>query len=156
HRLLGDAVCLAAEDPRTVLTQAPAGQQTGRALPDAVLHPAVAAALHPDAPWTCAEVAIRAFALYTDRPWPAAVIAPFASQHAMQLLLNADALAALHPDWTKQALTVAAAHAPTWVFRSLTQLMAVDPAWATQLIATVVSRHPALAFTHAVGLLAVD
>src|SRR5215468_7453454 len=152
----GDGVCLGVEDPRTVLEQVDTLQRDAHSLPDPPLRQAVEAALHPDTPWACAEVAIRAFDLYKDRPWATDVLTPFAMHHATQLLLNADAFATVHRDWTKRALTVAAAHAPTWVFRALTQLMAVDAPWAKQLVATVASRYPALAFTHAEGLLAVD
>jgi len=151
-----DVVCPAAEGLRTVLEHADTSQQEGRSLPDPLLKHAAEAALRPDAPWPCAEVATRAFDLYKDRPWATDVLTPFAIHHATQLLLNADVFAALHRDWTERALTVAAAEAPPWMFRALTQLMTVDATWAKQLVATVASRHPALAFTYANGLLAVD
>jgi hypothetical protein len=152
----GDEVCPGAEDLQRVLEHVDTIQRESRAFPDPLLKHAVEAALRPEASWTCAEVAMRAFDLYKDRPWATDVLTPFAIQHATQLLLNADAFATVHRDWTKRALTVAAAHAPTWVFRALTQLMAVDAPWAKQLVATVAARYPALAFTHAEGLLAVD
>jgi len=144
-----DVVCLGAEGPRTVLEHAGTWQQEGHSLPDPILRHAVEAALHIDAPWTCAEVAIRAFDLYKDRAWATDVIASFAIHHATQLLLNAEVFATLHRDWTKRALTVAAAHTPTWVFRALTQLMAVDPTWAHSLLQRAVQEAP----QHAVSML---
>ena len=151
-----DLARLATEDPCLVLQHASTWQQDGRTLPDPLLRQAVAAALHPDTPWTCAEVAIRSFDLYKDRLWAQDVIAPFALHHARHLILNADFFATLHRDWTKMALAVAAAHTPTLVFSELKTLMAVDAPWAKQLTATMASRYPALAFAHADVLLAVD
>ena len=154
--LAGEGGRLPAADLWTLFAQADTAHNKGDALPDPLLRPAVEAALRPETPWTCAEVAIRFFDLYKDRPWATDVIAPFAMHHAPQLLLNADAFAALHRDWSKRALVVAAAHAPPWVFRALTPLTAVDIAWAKQLIATAAARHPVLALTHTAGLLSID
>jgi hypothetical protein len=139
-----------------ILEQAAAWQREGRSIPEPLLKQAVVAVLRPDLPWTDAEVAIRAFDLYKDYPWAHDVIVPFALQHANHLLLNADFFATLHRDWTKKALTVAAAHAPGLVFSDLKTLVAVDATWATQLAGTLAVRYPALAFTHAEVLLAVD
>ena len=144
-----DMVRLATEDPCLMLQHASTWQRDERTLPDPLLRQAVAAALHPDTPWTCAEVAIRSFDLYKDRLWAQDVIAPFALHHARHLLLNADFFATLHRDWTKRALAVAAAHAPTLVFSDFKTLMAVDATWAKQLTATIASQYPALAFAHA-------
>src|SRR5262249_10504454 len=54
QRQSGAGGCPAAEDPGTVLADARTRLPAGPPLPDAVLRPAVAAALHPDAPWPCA------------------------------------------------------------------------------------------------------
>src|SRR5262245_47161173 len=151
-----DVARLATENSRLVLQQAETGQRHGRPLAEPLLRQAVAAALRPDTSWTDAEVAIRSFDLYKDRPWSQEVIAPFAIHNAKHLLLNADFFATLHRDWTKRALTVAAARTPELVFSDLNKLMAVDATWAKQLTATLAARYPALAFAHADMLLAVD
>lgn len=144
------------DDPRAGLEFAKRLQQNGIGVPDDLLKKIVAAALHPDAPWSHAEAAIQFFDLYYDRPWLKEVLTPFLDVYAAQILLNATWFATLNPAWTRSAIEVAALQNPALVLQELGRIAQLDSAWAKQLAQRVAEATPALVFTYAEALLAVD
>jgi hypothetical protein len=147
---------LPSASPTLILAHAQAWRQEGCPFPDSLLQPTVEMALQPDATWEHAQIAMRFFDVYHDRPWAQPALEAFATSHAIDILMNADALAALNQAWTLRAVEIAAAKAPEWALKALHHIAQVDQGWARQFAETMVLTSPALLLAHADILLTVD